>query len=942
MENFANRAETTLNGAITNVAISLVVTSAATFPTVAPFRIRIESEYIIVGAVAGTTFSSLTRGAEGTVAAAHTTGVAVIHPLTRAGLFNSQGVFDVRAYAGIQAAMDAAGVAGGGVVRLPIGTYNLGTTGLVFNYDNVELQGQGENTIIDYNGATFALGYSSTSVVRARVGASNLKIDSNGQTAGDAILLKGVQKSVFRDIFIDTSSAAAVAGIKLEGTAAAPTTYNIIESASIKVAAGKAPVTIADKTYVYGNRFPFLNIEGGAGTNDKENIFYGVDPGTAVVGRGIGPSVVPTYDPLSTPTRDGEIQIDTGSGKLMYWASGGWRIVGGRALPQFVAIIADRTDAPGAVISIDAKALDAETAALTYSAVNLPLGLTINTSTGLISGTIAANASGTYATKVIVDDNSDGTTQQAFTWTVSGTPPPTQTYAAMIAARSGLVAGYFFDLDAGTAANDIGPNNLDGTSSTTRTTLASPLAGDSAAASNFASDTVTIAHNALFNWGDGPFSIEFWYNDPTTTQEWLRKSDGALDAGWKVSMNTSLLRLQDGNGTNNVRQTTSVAAGWHHVALTRATAASGEVYIDGALNSTTSANFTFVNNANDITISPTGGIYGLALYNKRLSAAEALESATFVPGGGGGGPADDYEGYGANATGGAGQPTFTVTTLSPTGPGSIMDALSQGNRNIVFSVSGTIDFGQTTRYVTGTSNWTLNGGGNITIIGASLYIRSGASNFIVKNIRHRGGWLGSLQDGDCFTVVGCDNFVFSHVSAKGHTDEGISFTTCTNWTRQDCLIGSGVDIDHSYGSLNNTGPGTDLRTTYIKLVYRQPQMASGRIDIVNPVIWGYENPTFTTYGLSIFGDTKANCINAWIAGIDSAVTKASTASLYHTGTVLTDTPAMPASIATAHPTDAFATYTTMTALAAKNYAKTNAGCLPHDATDIAFLANLPA
>lgn len=86
MENFSNDAQTTLNGAIASGATSLVVVDDETFPTLAPFRIRIEDEIIIVGAIVGTTFSSLTRGAEGTIAADHATGMVVEHVLTAGSL----------------------------------------------------------------------------------------------------------------------------------------------------------------------------------------------------------------------------------------------------------------------------------------------------------------------------------------------------------------------------------------------------------------------------------------------------------------------------------------------------------------------------------------------------------------------------------------------------------------------------------------------------------------------------------------------------------------------------------------------------------------------------------------------------------------------------------------------------------------------------------------
>jgi hypothetical protein len=87
LERFANwTAATTLNGAITNVATSLVVTSATGWPTLPQFRLRIDDELIVVGGVSGTTFSSLTRGAEGTAAAAHANGASVRPVLTAAGL----------------------------------------------------------------------------------------------------------------------------------------------------------------------------------------------------------------------------------------------------------------------------------------------------------------------------------------------------------------------------------------------------------------------------------------------------------------------------------------------------------------------------------------------------------------------------------------------------------------------------------------------------------------------------------------------------------------------------------------------------------------------------------------------------------------------------------------------------------------------------------------
>lgn len=83
-ENFSNNYATTLNGAIDNAVTSLVVTSSVGRPD-PNFRIIIDSEILLVTAVAGTTYT-VTRGVEGTTAAAHSNGAAVTHILTAEGL----------------------------------------------------------------------------------------------------------------------------------------------------------------------------------------------------------------------------------------------------------------------------------------------------------------------------------------------------------------------------------------------------------------------------------------------------------------------------------------------------------------------------------------------------------------------------------------------------------------------------------------------------------------------------------------------------------------------------------------------------------------------------------------------------------------------------------------------------------------------------------------
>ncbi|MFF5402101.1 putative Ig domain-containing protein [Streptomyces misionensis] len=70
----------------------------------------------------------------------------------------------------------------------------------------------------------------------------------------------------------------------------------------------------------------------------------------------------------------------------------------------------------GSSVSLQIKASDSAGAALTYSASGLPTGLSINSSTGVISGT--ASTAGTYQVTVTATDSTGATGSTSFTWTV--------------------------------------------------------------------------------------------------------------------------------------------------------------------------------------------------------------------------------------------------------------------------------------------------------------------------------------------------------------------------------------------------------------------------------------------------------------------------------------------------------------------------------------------
>jgi VCBS repeat-containing protein len=101
--------------------------------------------------------------------------------------------------------------------------------------------------------------------------------------------------------------------------------------------------------------------------------------------------------------------------------------------PVTLAVIPDQTSSEGDTVSLAVSGSDTTSGAtLSYTATGLPAGLKINTSTGAITGTLAAGAAalGPYAVTVTAQDGSASATQ-SFTWNVNSpitiTPPDDQT-----------------------------------------------------------------------------------------------------------------------------------------------------------------------------------------------------------------------------------------------------------------------------------------------------------------------------------------------------------------------------------------------------------------------------------------------------------------------------------------------------------------------------------
>jgi hypothetical protein len=86
LEQFADAAQTTLNGSIDNSQTTLTLTSTSNFSSVPNFRIIIGSELMKVTGVAGSVLT-VERGAEGSSAASHA-DLAVVTQVVTAGALN--------------------------------------------------------------------------------------------------------------------------------------------------------------------------------------------------------------------------------------------------------------------------------------------------------------------------------------------------------------------------------------------------------------------------------------------------------------------------------------------------------------------------------------------------------------------------------------------------------------------------------------------------------------------------------------------------------------------------------------------------------------------------------------------------------------------------------------------------------------------------------------
>jgi pectate lyase len=201
------------------------------------------------------------------------------------------------------------------------------------------------------------------------------------------------------------------------------------------------------------------------------------------------------------------------------------------------------------------------------------------------------------------------------------------------------------------------------------------------------------------------------------------------------------------------------------------------------------------------------------------------------------------EGYGKYAVGGRGGSVYEVTTLNPSGPGSLGQALgASGPRTVVFRVSGTIDG----KFNIRNDNITIAGqtapGDGICIKG-SLGIS--ANDVIIRYIRVRAN---PTVETDAIGGRYKKNIILDHVSASWSSDEILSIYHCENVTIQYCMITEACAkgrSGHRFGGIWGNNYGTYHHNLLAHNDSRNPRWASGCgfNDYRNNVLynWGYNS-----------------------------------------------------------------------------------------------------
>jgi len=225
----------------------------------------------------------------------------------------------------------------------------------------------------------------------------------------------------------------------------------------------------------------------------------------------------------------------------------------------------------------------------------------------------------------------------------------------------------------------------------------------------------------------------------------------------------------------------------------------------------------------------------------------------------------EYQGFGATTPGGSGGKVVHVTNLNDSGPGSLREAVSKGNRTVVFDVGGEIVLSDYV-FVKG-AFVTIDGftapPPGITLKNRGLIIRGtrGAHDVIVRGIRVRNSPIDGIQ-----VSYGAYNVVIDHVSIHGSGDGNLDITDSHDVTVSWSILAEPAGSEKNM--LIKYGPSriTLHHNIFVKARQRNPQVriddpgtpaTDTTIDMRNNVVWDWDGG----YGTLIWYGPWANIVD---------------------------------------------------------------------------------
>jgi hypothetical protein len=349
-----------------------------------------------------------------------------------------------------------------------------------------------------------------------------------------------------------------------------------------------------------------------------------INPSTGVISGTLSSSSAGTYNVTITVGDGTDTDTDTFT----------WTVADANQAPVFVTDIGNQANAEGNVVNLDADATDGDLDTLTYSASNLPDGVTINPSSGVISGTLSFVSAGTHSVTITVSDGID-TDTDTFTWAVTNTNRAPE-FSTDIANQSN-VEGANVNLDAdatdpdGTTLTYSATGLPDGIGINSSTgVISGTLSFVSAGAHNV---TITVSDGALTDTDTFTWTVANTNRAPVFSTEFGDRTDAegasvnldanATDPDAGTTLTYSATGLPGGvsiNSTNGVISGTLAvgSAGDHNVTITVSDGALTDVdtftwtvtpptlvvYVDDTFTRTTATGWG--------TATPTGGAYSLS------------------------------------------------------------------------------------------------------------------------------------------------------------------------------------------------------------------------------------------------------------------------------------------------------------------------------------------